>query len=331
MLSQSSEHLNDRGHFDRRKVLQFCFGGTAALGLSRPGAAISAPPDDESNHELEKARARLKQVTQRPLEVVRSEHFEAIGDASVAFMKLTLADCEQIAVDFIEHYREKGFDLKMPARRLVVGTLFDERPFRKLKRGTPPSTIGMYLTDDNVLFVFDFRNVPTASRAGHANLGVLAHELCHLLSYNTGLLNLHGDVPRSITEGIGMYAENRPTEGTGHFGRLNLLRLDSIAHLQRRQKWTPVRDLLVDDKAAFEGPEAKFALSYCESWLLVYHLMTSPVRLPQFRAYLRTIYARTDKNRRFDDAETHFGSLDRLDEELRRTAMQLDRNRSTKQ
>ena len=51
--------------------------------------------------------------------------------------------------------------------------------------------------------------------------------------------------------------------------------------------------------------------------------MTSPARLTQFQAYLKTIHSRTNKDHRFDDAERNFGDLDRLDQELRREAIQL--------
>ena len=99
------------------------------------------------------------------------------------------------------------------------------------------------------------------------------------------------------------------------------MRLDALAHVQRRTKWVEVKDLLIDERAAFGRSVDQAILSYAESWLLVYHLMTSPTRLPQFRAYLKAIQVRKDQNRRFDDAETHFGNLDRLDEELHRESI----------
>jgi hypothetical protein len=42
---------------------------------------------------------------------------------------------------------------------------------------------------------------------------------------------------------------------------------------------------------------------------------------------LKTISKRTDKNHRYDDAEKHFGNLDRLDQDLRREAIRLQRER----
>ena len=96
-------------------------------------------------------------------------------------------------------------------------------------------------------------------------------------------------------------------------------------HIQRRENWISATDLLTDDAAAFGHTLDRTLLAYAEGWLLVYYLMKNPVRLPQFQAYLKAISRRTDKNHRFDDAEKHFGDLERLDQDLRREAIRLQR------
>jgi hypothetical protein len=186
---------------------------------------------------------------------------------------------------------------------------------------------GVYMRAENRLAVFDFRNVPMhLYPAAKSNISTLAHECTHQLTFNTGLLNRQGDVPRAIIEGLGTYAETRPLHGRSQPGRINLMRLEALAHVQRRTKWVEVKDLLIDERAAFGRSVDQAILSYAESWLLVYHLMTSPTRLPQFRAYLKAIQIRKDQNRRFDDAETQFGNLDRLDQELHRESIVLLRS-----
>ncbi len=110
-------------------------------------------------------------------------------------------------------------------------------------------------------------------------------------------------------------------------GQINGTRLEDLAHVQRRKKWISATDLLTDDAAAFGTTLDHTLLAYAEGWLLVYYLMKTPVRLPQFQAYLKTISRRTDKNHRYDDAEKHFGDLDRLDQDLRREAIRLQRER----
>jgi hypothetical protein len=97
--------------------------------------------------------------------------------------------------------------------------------------------------------------------------------------------------------------------------------------MQRRVKWISVAELLTDDKSAFGPTQDRVLLAYAESWLLVYHMMTTPSRLPQFRNYLKSIYKRADATHRYEDAESSFGSLDRLDRELRQEAIRLQQRR----
>jgi hypothetical protein len=323
----------DADQFHRRAWLQRLLAGAAALeclgfspvrGIASQDPKAPRPAADDADNQLKQAEARVRKVTNRPIRTVRSAHFQAIGDASESFMNLTLADCELIALDYLDHYRAKGFEVKLPDRRLTLVIFFDERPYMKMTPGVSTEIPGYYVRLENWLVLFDFRNVPMHQiSAAKSNISTLAHECTHQLTYNTGLLNRQGDVPRAIVEGLGTYAEPRALRGRGQPGKINVHRLDSLAHYQRRTKWVEVKELLTDERTAFGKTADQTILSYAESWLLVYHLMNSPTRLPQFRAYLKAIQARKDQNHRFDDLETHFGNLDRLDQELRQESILL--------
>lgn len=327
----------DPDQFDRRSWLRRTLVGAAALeclGFGPPDTIASQdpkpalPPAEEADKELKQAEARARKVTSRPIRFVRSAHFQAVGDATESFMNLTLADCELIALDYLDHYRAKGFEVKLPDRRLTLVIFFDERPYMKMTPGVSTDIPGIYMRAENCLALFDFRNVPMHQYpAAKSNISTLSHECTHQLTFNTGLLNRQSDVPRAIIEGFGTYAETRPLRGRSQPGKINVMRLDALAHVQRRTKWVEVKELLTDERAAFGTSVDQAILSYAESWLLVYHLMTSPTRLPQFRAYLKAIQARRDQNHRFDDAETHFGNLDRFDQELRQESIELLRSR----
>jgi hypothetical protein len=324
----------DRRDWLRRTVASVTLAGGGGLGpgLGPITAAQDLPPEEEAERELRLVADRLKTVTTRDQRTVRSRRFQAVGDAAEPFMKLTLGDCESVALDYLAHYQAKGFDVKQPARRLSLVVFVDERPYvdfvRKYTRGVPLSTWGFYSRTDNWLVLFDFRNVPVAERgAALKNMTTLAHETTHLLAFNTGLLNRNGDSPRAIVEGIAMYGETRRLHGRSEPGQLNVTRLDDLAHILRREKWISVVDLLTDDAAAFGKNSDRWLLAYAQSWLLVHHLMTTPARLPNFQAYLKTISERTDQNHRFEDAERHFGDLDRLDQDLRRDSIRLQQVR----
>jgi len=288
-----------------------------------PGASGGADQD------LKRALNAVQKVTGRSIQTLRSEHFQAVGDSSESFMKITLGDCERIAQGYFDHFRAKGFDVRNPDRRLTLIVFVDERPFRSLVKGVPESVSGLYKRTDNWLILFDFRNVTSRNlRQGYqANMWTLAHEATHLLAYNTGLLNRKGDVPRAITEGIATYSEARKLDGQSEPGQINSMRLDDLAHIQRRVKWITVAELLTDEKAAFGPTEDRLLLAYAQSWLLVYHLMTTPARLSQFRAYLKSIDKRTDALHRLQDAESSFGSLDRLDRDVRQEGIRLQQRR----
>jgi hypothetical protein len=313
---------------DRRTWLRVAAGSVAALGgLDAVHRATRADEDSREADEAEalrRAEARARKVTTRPLVMLKSAHYQAIGDASEPFIRLTLADCEEMAADFLHHFRSRGFDVKLPDRRMTVIVFRDERPFLKLAEKTPPGTMGFYSLSANWLALFDFRNVPMNPHGpGQTNMETLTHEATHQLTFNTGLLARQSDIPLSIIEGLAMYCERRRLFGRNEPGQPNLRRLDELAHIRRREPWIGVAELLVDDRACFRRSGDRLLLSYSESWLLVYHLMNDRARLPQFRAYLEVLRTRTDNTRRLEDARAHFGDLARLDGELRQEAVRL--------
>ncbi len=320
------------GRLRRRQWLGMTLAGTVLEGLgggNRPGWAADGPdPAVEEADELRRAEDRTRRVSAFPLVIRKSAHYQAIGDASATFFKLTLSDCEQMATDFLEHFRSHGFDVKLPGRRMTVIVFRDERPFVRLAENAPPGTMGFYSLPSNWLALFDFRNAPMhPGAAGQNNMETLTHEATHQLCFNTGLLVREADTPLSIIEGLAMYCERRRLFDRGKPGQANLRRLDELAHIRRREPWVGVEELLGDDRASFRRNGDRMLLSYAESWLMVYHLMSDPLRLPQFRAYLATVRTRRDRTHRLEDARTHFGDLAVLDRELRQEGVRLQRGR----
>ncbi len=311
--------------------------GSRGSGPARRERAPAAPagksahdltPKDEEALELEQARERVGRAASRPLVEWRTEHFQVVGDASIAFLKMTLADCEALAADFLDHYREKGFKVAAPPRRLTLIAFQDERLFRQFAPKLPPVVSGMFKRTENWLVVFDFRNSPHgARRAGYSNLSTLAHEGTHLLCYNYGLLSRDGDAPRALVEGLATYAEERRLHGRDQPGRLNAMRLDDLAHVQRRVEWIQLKTLLKDDQGSFASTLDRVLLAYAQSWLFTYYLMSTPAMLPRFRDYLRAVNTRTDASHRLEDARAQLGDLDQLDAQLRREAVRLQLRR----
>ena len=309
----------------RRRWLGLATASAIAAGGVRPAARADEGARDLAAEELRLAEARARKATDRPLLTMKTDHYQAVGDASEGFIKLTLSDCEKMASDYLAHFRSRGFDVNLPARRLTLIVLRDERPFLRFAERTPPGTMGFYSLKTNWLALFDFRNMPMHPYGpGQTNMETLTHEATHQLCFNTGLLGRENDIPLSVVEGLAMYCERRRLFGGGEPGRPNLRRLDELAHIQRR-RWIGVEELLADDRACFRRTGDRMILSYCESWVMVYRLMTDPDRLPQFRAYLEVLRKRKDATRRVEDARNHFGDLAKLDEEVKQEAVRLQR------
>ncbi len=303
-------------------------GGTRAPAAPRGRKASGLKPEELAELELDEARQQLRSISRRAIVSDQTEHFQAIGDASRQFLRLTLDDCEALAGEFLKHYRARGFEVAAPGRRLTLLVLEDARSFRQIAPNLPPVVTGMYKRNENWLVLYDFRNAPRGARpAGYSNISTLAHESTHLFTFNYGLLDRESDTPRAILEGLATYAEEHRVQGGDAPGRLNAIRLDDLAHVQRRVAWIPLETLLSDDQGSFASTIDRVLLAYAQSWLLIYTLMSTPALTPKLVAYLKAIRTRKDQTHRVADARAQLGDLNALDALLKRESIRLQRLR----
>jgi hypothetical protein len=296
-------------------------------------------PEQDAAAEQQAVEALGQKARLRPFRSTRSAGYLAIGDAPAGFQTQTLRDCELVAADYLDHYRDKGFHVSRPARRLTAVTLADDRSFAafvgdpglvmKPSRQVTTAVHGFYQPRTNRLILFDHRALgpDLGARAGLENLRVLAHEATHQLTFNTGLLRRGGDVPTSIMEGLARYGEVRKSAGRTPPGQINHMCLQDLAQT-RRVPWISAATLLEDDGfvKGSAGAQARI-LAYAEAWLLVHLLMNDASRTIGFRHYLDAIRSRTEPVRddRLADARQHLGDLDRLDQELRQYAVRFQK------
>jgi hypothetical protein len=216
-----------------------------------------------------------------------------------------------------------------PARRLAVVTLKDGASYRAFSGDNPDEADGgRYYPEDNWLVIFDFRadQAKAAEEAKRYNTFTLVHETIHLLSFNTGLLDRHADVPGAIGEGLATYGEMWTPRSQAAFGAVNRPRLLALAReTANGTAWIPISRLLADDRF-FEDPET-YQLAYAEAWLLVHYLMETEERLPKFRAYLAGMPKLDAPNAkdRVKYAESRLGSLRELDAAVQRHAQRMAR------
>ena len=272
-------------------------------GFAAPQAAAKKhKPIEIKDADLADVEKQLDRAGITHVHKLRSNHYQAIGDAADVFMTSMLRDCEQLAVEYLRHFKQRGFEVHPPDKTLILLVFRDDRSFGRFFRtpslpeaaskGIGAMVTGVYDRSNNLLNVFDWRNVPMAARSSHRNVQTVAHEGTHQLTFNTGLLNRSGDVPTSVIEGLGTYGEPRKVIGPSALGRINLRRLDELAKYQRVVDWIPLRDLIAKDALLREGLVAKVVLAYAQSWLLVHFLMHDPEWTPKFRDYLAAIRPR---------------------------------------
>lgn len=338
MLNRSPELA--LGDSTRRDWLRAMAGGLAAAIVGGLGSSVLGAEGDEpielQDADIAEVERKLQEAGIQPIRRLRTRRFEAIGDASESFMKSCLTDGEQLAFDYLKHFKARGFEVELPQDRLILVAFNDDRSFGKFLKlpslmqagaqgiGAQPS--GAYDRSTNLLNVFDWRNAPMYSRPANRNAQTLAHEGTHQLTFNTGLLDRAAVPPLCVVEGLGTYGEARKVIGPSDLGRLNVQRLDDLAKLRRVVDWIPLTELLASDSLFREGLVARLMLAYAQSWVLVHFLLNTEEWIPKFRDYLKTSGAGKSPELRLDEARKHLGDLDDLDRALKDYAVKLLRS-----
>jgi hypothetical protein len=318
------------GRVSRRSWLSGAFLGLAGASAPSLAAWSQQSPrlaDDADSIEIARVQASAKKAGLEPFAHSHTAHFIGLGDAPDAFRDRALGICESLAPDFLKHFRDKGFTLALPERRLTVITLKDDISYQAYSGQDPGTAIGgHYDLDANQLVMFDFRpqdNQPAAvADPKRVNLLALVHETVHLLCFNTGLLSRKGELPMWVSEGLATYVEMW-TKKKSPIGAVNRARLFPLQQAKTSSMpWIPIADLIAADKVFDDETTAQ--LAYAESWLLVHSLMKEP-RLPRFRAFLSGLPIEGTADERIAYAEKHLGSLKTLDHDLRREFARLSR------
>lgn len=343
----SNDSITCNGSIDptRRRWLKTLARQTAAITLAcsarfdidriahaKSGATEIDPADGENQAEIAETAAVKKLGEAAGLgrfRITRSDHFLAIGDAAEAFRNDALAICELIMLDYLDHFRAKGFEIHDPANRLTVVALAGAKSFEAFSGEDPQGVIGgFYDRDTNRLIFYDFRQTNGPVAAAHpekANTLALVHETTHQLTFNTGLLDRSRDVPVTIAEGLAMYVEQHNPKKRARPGEINRDRLKGLVLARgKRVSWIPVKKLIADDELfGSKADDDVVQLAYAESWLLVHRLLTDKSKLERFRGYLKAIQSRDDATHRLADAAAQLGDLDRLDQDLQAYSKRL--------
>ncbi|MDX2037418.1 MAG: DUF1570 domain-containing protein [Isosphaeraceae bacterium] len=309
-IDKRADHDPSRG-ITRRDSLSLGLG--AIVAATTTAIAVHAADDFDA------IRARGTKVGLPEFREENSEHFRSIGDASEAYQREALAAAESIASEFVAHFNEKGWKLRLPEQRMTVVVLASAASFAAFS-GEPLESVvgGQYDVDAARLVIFDYRGGGRAisAQAELINSRTLAHETTHQISYATGLVSARSDVPLAINEGLGTYGEVWRPKGRGRIGQVNRPWLARLRQSESQKRRISLDRLIADDKA-FED-QSTATLAYAQSWLLAHYLLKSKPATPRFRTYLaRLVESRPEPNtNRIALFESIFGDLDRLEQEL---------------
>jgi hypothetical protein len=318
MIGKRRVAESDPGSLTRRRWLAGALLGGLAI------AARAEEPGGGSADDLAEIQARAGKAGIGPFRSSETEHYLGIGNAPDDHRNQALRICEELATVYQKHFQSKGFTVELPKRRLTVVTLKDLASYAAYLGEDPgPVEGGHFDLDTDRLVIFDFlsKAANLAAAAARVNTFTLVHEALHQLTFNTGLLNLKGDVPTAISEGLAAYGElwqRRPRPIT--LGGANIQRLRVfVQHPDQAGEWIPLATLLTDDELF--ANEEKQQLAYAQSWALVHYLMKTATALPKFRAYLAAIRERRDAGKRIADVEASLGPIEVLDRAVRKHAV----------
>jgi hypothetical protein len=297
---------------------------TAWSAAGQQGALTQSEQD-----EIAKVEAVARKAGIGPFTRSQTEHFVGLGDAPAGFRKSALEIAESFAKVFLAYFRAQGFKAEFPPERLTVITLKNADSYRALVgEATGLAVGGHYDLETNRLVMFDLRDqqAALAVRAEKVNTLTLVHETAHLLSFNTGLLSRHADVPVSICEGLATFVEPWSPKTKAKLGETNEARRRALWDEQGNPKtWIPLANLLKNDHV-FDDEDAE-QVAYAESWLLVHYLMKKESARTKFREYLEDLAKQPPgPAARIKYAESKLGPLDVLDRELRKHAQERGRH-----
>ncbi len=310
------------------------------------------PVDRFETREFSKFMSGLVREHKLPLlsEPLSSKHFLALSNTDEKFIQGQLERCELMHQMFVNHFRVKGFKLKLPATRLMVAIFSSPEGFESyVGQPMPPGVTGLYHPASNRLVVYDFgrsrmlvagkNRVETQTTRLNAferahllgqvyreadairtdtNISTIMHEVAHQMSFNTGLLNRDGDLPLWLVEGIATYCE--PTEGGfwRGIGEKNVERLKPLRRMAGGQEEPlPLRSLVESDQWLHGPGGGQRALrGYSQSWALVKMLMEEQPKA--LKRYCELIYARRTPDHRLTDfGEVFGGDLSKIEKRHR--------------
>ncbi len=314
-------------HDERPGCYLFCSGFKILAGEDRETIAFN-----ETMHQLQDDNELA------PLQRFESTYFSCWSNANDIFTIRRLQNCDILYRLFYSHFRQRGFSLSQPPRKLRVVMFNSTLGFEAfIGEPMPPTITGIYHPKKNTLVLYDLhqnkllaglnkealkrmkrirrdrekiqfvRRIQriTGQLGDDNNLSTAMHEAAHHVSFNCGMLNRNGDVPIWLAEGLACYCESTDTGGWQGIGAPNTERVRALQRVvDGNGKWIQLRELIGSD--AWRLDRRTITLGYSQSWALFYMLMKKQPH--NMRKYLKRIYNRRSNRSRISDFAACFGT-----------------------
>ncbi len=308
----------------RRKWLQGMV-GASALGRVKPVWGQKGTEDvdvsDKEQSAVEVVLQRFNQARLQPPRITRNRRFVAIGTARSEYVRQVLRIAEETAVAYERFIGGLRLPVKFGTERLPLIVVANSGQYSQLLgEKKAKNEGGHYDLDENWVATFDHKGRQRSTRSDleRANLVTLMHEIAHQISFNTGLLNIRGDVPMVLSEGLATLAEPGGSSLIPGFGEVNAPRLGVMAQIMKRNRkaWIPLSDLIADDNAFDSPDENTVQMAYSQSWLFWNTLIAQAKTREKLNSYLQRIDRRLKPDQRINDFAAVMGPLDIVEKEM---------------
>ncbi len=246
-----------------------------------------------------------------------TEHFVVCYNTSDVYARWNADLYEKLYKGFYRFWKEKGVELtapRFPLAALLFETQVDYIQFAAKEFAGAQNTIGYYHQSTNRLASYDLTGIqglipPKAhvmrtelinqivSRPeGERLIATIIHEVCHQLSFNSGLQVRLGDNPLWLSEGLATFFETpdlSSQNGWGGIGKLNKHNYVNLLNYFPSRTNESLELLLLDDNRLRNGDT--MSSSYAEAWGLTYYLLKSKPK--QFASYLESLRKKPPGNR----------------------------------
>ena len=238
-----------------------------------------------------------------------TEHFVVCYNTSDVYARWNADLYEKLYKGFFRFWKEKGVELstpRFPLVALIFETQDDYIQFASKEFAGAQNTIGYYHQETNRLASYDLTGIqgliPPKAQVMRAELinqivsrpqgerliATIIHEVCHQLSYNSGLQVRLGDNPLWVSEGLATFFETpdlSTPNGWAGIGKLNKHNYMNLANYLPTRTNDSLELLLMDDNRLRKGETMES--SYAEAWGLTFYLLKSKPK--QFASYLERL------------------------------------------